>query len=96
MGEITLFLEKDTCKLTFVIQDNGPGIDTENMERIFERFYTDRADTDGFGQNSGLGLSISKQIIEAHNGKIYVENRKDGIHGARFVIELPLDIAKSI
>ena len=58
------------------------------MEKIFERFYTDRPHQ-GFGQNSGLGLSISKQIIEAHGGRIWAENRSDGITGAVFHIWLP-------
>jgi two-component system sensor histidine kinase ChvG len=63
------------------------------MEKIFERFYTDRPEQ-GFGQNSGLGLSISKQIVEAHGGSIRVQNRtaegdEARILGARFVVRLP-------
>ena len=66
------------------------------LERIFERFYTDRPHQ-GFGQNSGLGLSISKQIIEAHGGRIWAENRagpvgaegEPTVAGARFVVRLP-------
>ena len=62
------------------------------LEKIFERFYTDRPEQ-GFGQNSGLGLSISKQIVEAHGGRIWAENRLsvDGskVLGARFVVRLP-------
>ena len=83
-----------------VIEDDGPGIRPDQFERIFERFYTDRADAgaEAFGQNSGLGLSISKQIVEAHKGRIWVENRsrpsKDPgeppiILGARFTVRLP-------
>ena len=79
-----------------VVDDEGPGIRADALEKIFERFYTDRPHQ-GFGQNSGLGLSISKQIIEAHAGKIWAENRTgaedaDGepqIAGARFVVRLP-------
>jgi len=56
------------------IDDDGPGIPTHALERIFERFYTDRPNH-GFGQNSGLGLSISRQIVEAHGGRIWAENR---------------------
>src|SRR5205085_2987325 len=74
-----------------IVDDDGPGIRPDALERIFERFYTDRPHQ-GFGQNSGLGLSISKQIIEAHGGRIWAENRvgavgSDGeatIAGARF------------
>ncbi|QBR72839.1 histidine kinase [Beijerinckiaceae bacterium] len=79
-----------------VIDDDGPGIPADAYERIFERFYTDRPEQ-GFGQNSGLGLSISRQIIEAHGGYISALNRvgppdKDGVTpvlGARFLVFLP-------
>jgi two-component system, OmpR family, sensor histidine kinase ChvG len=78
------------------VDDDGPGIREDALSRIFERFYTDRPHQ-GFGQNSGLGLSISKQIVEAHGGKIWAENRAgpisaDGeatVAGARFVVRLP-------
>ncbi|MGO9136010.1 MAG: stimulus-sensing domain-containing protein [Methylovirgula sp.] len=78
-----------------VIDDDGPGIPADAFERIFERFYTDRPGQ-GFGQNSGLGLSISRQIIEAHGGRIRAMNRcgpaKDEsgpcVYGARFVVWL--------
>jgi len=82
-----------------VVDDDGPGIPDDAFERIFERFYTDRPNQ-GFGQNSGLGLSISRQIIEAHGGRITASNRlapamagKDRapvILGARFSIWLPV------
>lgn len=80
-----------------VVDDDGPGIPAEAFERIFERFYTDRPDQ-GFGQNSGLGLSISRQIIEVHGGTIFAANRigtPDGpgepppVLGARFTVWLP-------
>ncbi|MCV3735121.1 sensor histidine kinase [Rhizobium sp. TRM96647] len=75
------------------IEDNGPGIQAEDTDRIFERFYTDRPDSEGFGQNSGLGLSISRQIAEAHGGTLKAENiidRSTGeIRGARFLLSLP-------
>ena len=61
-------------EVEIVVDDDGPGIQPEALDKIFERFYTDRPEQ-GFGQNSGLGLSISKQIIEAHGGTIRVENR---------------------
>ncbi len=57
-----------------VVDDDGPGIPAHAFERIFERFYTDRP-SQGFGQNSGLGLSISRQIIEAHAGRVWAANR---------------------
>jgi two-component system, OmpR family, sensor histidine kinase ChvG len=78
--------------------DDGPGIRPDAMEKIFERFYTDRPQQN-FGQNSGLGLSISKQIVEAHGGRLSVQNRVAGagqcdggeaaVLGARFIVELP-------
>jgi len=79
-----------------VIDDDGPGIRPGALEKIFERFYTDRPEQ-GFGQNSGLGLSISKQIVEAHGGRIWAENRAGKpnasgdtlIAGARFIVRLP-------
>jgi two-component system, OmpR family, sensor histidine kinase ChvG len=82
--------------ITVTVDDDGPGIPDHALDRIFERFYTDRPGQ-GFGQNSGLGLSISRQIIAAHNGIIRAENRFSagageggaGPSGARFIIELP-------
>lgn len=77
------------------VDDNGPGIRAEQINRIFERFYTDRPSSEAFGQNSGLGLSISRQIVEAHGGTLTAENipgAKPGeIRGARFVVALPAD-----
>ncbi len=74
-----------TCRrlkneVEIVVDDDGPGIRPEALDKIFERFYTDRPHQ-GFGQNSGLGLSITKQIVEAHGGTIRVENPRRG--GAR-------------
>ena len=83
-----------------IVDDDGPGIPPHALERIFERFYTDRPEQ-GFGQNSGLGLSISRQIVEAHGGRIWAENRPGPSQaandeaatrhgaGARFVVALP-------
>ncbi len=93
---------RKTSEIEVAVEDDGPGILQENLERIFERFYTDRPEQEEFGNNSGLGLNISRQIIGAHNGGIWAENRmappvttKSGEHtpqrilGARFVIRLP-------
>ena len=60
--------------MVITVDDDGPGIPPHALERIFERFYTDRPNQ-GFGQNSGLGLSISRQIVEAHGGRIWAANR---------------------
>jgi two-component system sensor histidine kinase ChvG len=94
--KVRIVCRRVRSEIEIVIDDDGPGIREDALERIFERFYTDRPHQ-GFGQNSGLGLSISKQIIEAHGGRIWAENRAgplsaDGeatIVGARFVVRLP-------
>ena len=75
-----------------VVEDDGPGIPTASFDAIFERFYKDRPAGEKFGTHSGLGLSISKQIIEAHGGVIFAENRgsdADNPQGARFIVRLP-------
>ena len=75
-----------------VVEDDGPGIPPASFETIFERFYRDRPAGEKFGTHSGLGLSISKQIIEAHGGVIFAENRGDDPNapqGARFTVRLP-------
>nr|WP_298105290.1 sensor histidine kinase [uncultured Shinella sp.] len=80
------------------IEDNGPGIQAEDIDRIFERFYTDRPESEDFGQNSGLGLSISRQIAEAHGGTLKAENIIDKatgtVRGARFTLALPAGTQK--
>src|SRR5579871_4394452 len=98
-GKVRIFCRRarSSSDIEIVVDDDGPGIRPDALERVFERFYTDRPHQ-GFGQNSGLGLSISKQIIEAHSGRIWAENRagpidEDGeptVAGARFVVRLPL------
>jgi two-component system sensor histidine kinase ChvG len=95
-GKVRILCRRVRAEIEIVIDDDGPGIRPDALERVFERFYTDRPHQ-GFGQNSGLGLSISKQIIEAHGGRIWAENRPgpkdaDGeptVSGARFVVRLP-------
>lgn len=83
---------------TLIVEDEGPGIPQEKREAIFERFYSARPDNEAFGSHSGLGLSISRQIVEAHGGAIRAENRYDQdsrIFGARFVVLLPLARARA-
>jgi two-component system sensor histidine kinase ChvG len=95
-GTVRITAKRLRNAVEITVDDSGPGIQPEAMERIFERFYTDRPHQ-GFGQNSGLGLSISRQIIEAHGGRIRAENRigvSDGpdgpqVLGARFIVRLP-------
>ena len=79
-------------EIEIIVDDDGPGIPQENAHRIFERFYTDRGDGAVFGSHSGLGLSISRQIVEAHGGRIWAENRKKRtgeVAGARVGVRLP-------
>ena len=87
-GVIDIALSSDERSVMLTVTDNGPGIPAENTERIFQRFYTDRPEGEAFGQNSGLGLSITRQIVEAHGGTIVATNRKDG-SGAAFTVPLP-------
>lgn len=97
-GEVRVTCRKLKNDVEIAIEDDGPGIRPDALDKIFERFYTDRPHQ-GFGQNSGLGLSISQQIVEAHGGRIWVENRmapgaapageEPRILGARFIVRLP-------
>jgi two-component system sensor histidine kinase ChvG len=93
---ITVRIRRTGGDVEFRVDDCGPGIRPDNLERIFERFYTDRPEG-SFGSNSGLGLSISKQIVEAHKGRIWAENRygkadesgERPVLGARFTVRIP-------
>jgi two-component system, OmpR family, sensor histidine kinase ChvG len=96
-GTVRVTCRRLKTEIEIIVDDDGPGVPEEAVEKIFERFYTHRPDQD-FGQNSGLGLSISKQIIEAHDGRILVENRTAAtavpgeppeVLGARFIVRLP-------
>jgi two-component system sensor histidine kinase ChvG len=74
------------------VADSGPGIPPENLETVFERFYTSRPKGAAFGGNSGLGLSIARQIVEAHGGALQARNRMtpDGkVAGAMFILTMP-------
>ena len=78
-------------RVTIAIEDEGSGIPENQLENVFGRFYSERPEHEKYGQHSGLGLSICKQIITAHNGIIYAENNKDrdgNVIGARFVVIL--------
>ncbi len=95
-GSVRVTCRKLKDEVEIDVDDDGPGIQPDALQKIFERFYTDRPDQ-GFGQNSGLGLSISKQIVEAHGGTIWAENRtapgsageEPRVTGAHFVVRLP-------
>ena len=100
-GRVAVLVRRMGHEIQISVEDEGPGIPDENLERIFERFYTDRPQ-ENFGQNSGLGLNISRQIAVAHGGRLWAENRAPkGVGrgkgdasvgrsgGARFVMRLP-------
>jgi len=93
---IRLWVRKRENRVVVVVEDTGPGIPDQALTKIFQRFYSQRSEKE-FGNNSGLGLSISKQIVEAHDGVIWAENIRptdadvtsDPL-GARFVVGLPV------
>jgi len=93
---IRLWARKRENRVVVVVEDTGPGIPEQALTKIFQRFYSQRSEKE-FGNNSGLGLSISKQIVEAHDGVIWAENIRptdadvtsDPL-GARFVVGLPV------
>ena len=90
--EISIVISRNRLLLSVSIEDRGPGIPDKSLESIFERFYSERPESESFGRHSGLGLSISRQIIEAHGGTIHAENLRDvdgHKTGARFVVCLP-------
>lgn len=90
--QVRIEMRKVGSEARVTIEDDGPGIPSENLETVFERFYTSRPRGALFGGNSGLGLSIARQIVEAHSGHIWAENRVDHAGqtvGARFSVSLP-------
>lgn len=92
-GEVRVMLERTEGDrpIRVRVEDDGPGIPVDNLETVFERFYTSRPKGAAFGSNSGLGLSIVRQIVEAHGGRVWAENRMKGdrVAGAAFEINLP-------
>jgi two-component system sensor histidine kinase ChvG len=91
-GVITVRLDRQGPRVRVAVEDRGPGIPPGKEQAIFDRFYTERPEGEKFGTHSGLGLSISKQIVDAHQGTIHAENMSDAagrIAGARFVVQLP-------
>ena len=104
-GTVTVSARRVGGEVEISVEDQGPGIPPDNLDKIFDRFYTDRPGEDAFGKNSGLGLNISQQIVTAHGGKIWAENcvgasggegakTRSRKRGARFVIRLPAAVVK--
>jgi two-component system sensor histidine kinase ChvG len=99
-GTVRVTCRRTGREILITVDDDGPGIRPDAIDKVFERFYTDRPQQN-FGQNSGLGLSISKQIVEAHDGHLAAQNRvaprepgadptvEDRVLGARFSVRLP-------
>jgi len=91
-GTIQITAEPAGEYVNVIVDDDGPGIPEGKLQAIFDRFYTERPAGEKFGTHSGLGLSISKQIVDAHRGTIRAENRRDSqgkVIGARFTVCLP-------
>ena len=91
-GRITLGARAAGALAEISVEDEGPGVPEGKLEHVFDRFYSERPAGEAFGRHSGLGLSISRQIVEALHGRIAAENRRDGagrVLGARFAVTLP-------
>ncbi len=89
--QVRVSIQNSSDRVKITVDDDGPGIPENKLEKVFDRFYSERPVTESFGMHSGLGLSIAKQIVSAHNGTITAENRKDEsghILGARFSVRL--------
>jgi len=99
-GVINISVKRRHDQVVIEVEDDGPGIDEDKLTKVFERFYSERPESEPFGTHSGLGLNICRQIISAHDGKIHAENRyrlqgPDGpTLGARFVVALPAVVAR--
>lgn len=92
-GTVSIAISIRNRRVELCVEDEGPGVPEGAEAKVFSRFYSERPSAEQFGSHSGLGLAISKQVIEAHEGTIHVENIKDGngaIAGARFSVTLPL------
>lgn len=92
---VTVSARRFGSEIELTIEDEGPGMPDDKLEAVFDRFYSDRPGDKTQGKNSGLGLSISREIVVSHNGRIWAENRRADaageILGARFVVRLPAD-----
>jgi two-component system sensor histidine kinase ChvG len=91
-GLVVISATPDGDDLVVRVEDEGPGVPEESRETIFHRFHSVRPNGESFGKHSGLGLAIARTIVEAHHGTIHVESREDRLHGARFVVRLPLGV----
>jgi two-component system sensor histidine kinase ChvG len=95
-GTITVRARRTGDMIRVAVEDEGPGIPEGKLSAIFDRFYSERPAGEDFGTHSGLGLAISRQIVEAHHGAIHAANRYDAenrLRGARFMVDLPADFS---
>ncbi len=91
-GIVTIRIDSNDNDVIISVEDEGIGIPAENLENIFERFYSHRPKHEKYGSHSGLGLSICRQIVTAHKGKIYADNivdDKGNVKGAKFTVIMP-------
>ena len=89
---VAVRMRRDGENIVVTVSDHGPGIPENKLETIFERFYTERPAHESYGDHSGLGLSISRQIVTSHGGRVYAENIRGAggeAAGARFTVILP-------
>ena len=90
-GQVTVTASAAGNEVTISVRDTGVGIASEDLPRIFERFF--KADRARSGGGTGLGLAIAKHIVQAHGGRIWVESRRG--EGSTFFVSLPLPVASS-
>ena len=86
-GYVGIRMKQRDGEICVTVEDNGPGVDEEARKHIFERFY--QADSSHKEEGNGLGLALVKRILDAHKGRVYVEDRLGG--GSRFVVVLPAE-----
>jgi two-component system sensor histidine kinase ChvG len=87
-GLVEVSATRDGDLVVARVEDEGPGVPIDEREAIFNRFHSIRPEGEAFGRHSGLGLAIARAIVEGHGGRIFVTDRDDALHGARFVIHL--------
>ena len=89
-GDILINIINNNKKIFIKIKDKGPGFEETNTEKIFKRFYSNRPEK--FGEHSGLGLNIVKNIVEMHGGEVRAFNRSDFKNGAEIELKLPEEV----
>lgn len=88
-GLVQVSATRDGDDVVIKVEDEGPGVPADAREAIFNRFHSERPESEAFGRHSGLGLAIAKAIVEGHNGTIVAMDRDNAPRGAKFVIRLP-------